>query len=178
MKACFRHFPLCFHFNSYTSIKLMSFCAHVLLKYLNKTHFLLRLPWRSYKFASLSFSGFFWRHKLGYLSWVIPLYILLSEPVSSRLLNSISSKLCHHNTQFKMYTKISKKQEGSTCKDSYPKCFITTNFDKFTAKEWWIAVKFRERVSVIFRCVSTSTSAHRSNSCHSVLMLYSTKHTF
>ena len=30
-----------------------------------------------------------------------------------------------------MHTTTSKQQEGSTCKDSYPKCFITTNFDKF-----------------------------------------------
>ena len=74
---------------------------------------------------------FFWCQKLGYRSRVIPLYILLPEPVSSRLLNSISSKLNHQNTQFNMYTITSKRQEGSTCKDSYPKCFITINFDKF-----------------------------------------------
>ena len=30
-----------------------------------------------------------------------------------------------------MYTTTSKQQEGSTCKDSHPKCFITTNFDNF-----------------------------------------------
>ena len=30
-----------------------------------------------------------------------------------------------------MYTTTSKQQEGSTFKDSHPKCFITTNFDKF-----------------------------------------------
>ena len=77
------------------------------------------------------FLGFFRCHKLGYRSWVIPLCILLSEPTSPRLLNSISSKLCHQNTQFNMHTTTSKQQEGSTCKDSYPKCFITTNFDKF-----------------------------------------------
>ena len=69
--------------------------------------------------------------KLGYRSWVIPLCILLSEPVSPRLLNSIFSKLCHQNTQFNLYTITSKQQEGSTRKDSYPKCFITTNFDEF-----------------------------------------------
>ena len=30
-----------------------------------------------------------------------------------------------------MYTTTSKQQEGSTYKNSYSKCFITTNFDKF-----------------------------------------------
>ena len=69
--------------------------------------------------------------KLGYRSWVIPLCILLSEPVSPQLLSWISSKLCHQNTQFNMYTVTSKQQECSTCKDSYPKCFITTDFNKF-----------------------------------------------
>ena len=62
-----------------------------------------RRAWRSYKFASLSFSGFFRCHKLGYRSWVIPLCILRSEPTSPRLLNSISSKLCHQNTKFNMH---------------------------------------------------------------------------
>ena len=51
--------------------------------------------------------------KLGYRSWVIPLCILLSEPVTSRLLNSISTKLFHQNKQFHMYTTTSKQQEGS-----------------------------------------------------------------
>ena len=76
---------------------------------------------------------FFGCRKLGYRSWVIPLCILLSEPASPRLLNSISSKLCHQNTQFNMYTTTSKQQEVSTCKDSYPNCFIATNS---TAKLW------------------------------------------
>ena len=58
-------------------------------------------------------------------------YRLLSEPMSTRLLNSISSRICLQNTQFNMYTTTSKQQEGCTFKDSHPKCFITTNFDKF-----------------------------------------------
>ena len=56
---------------------------------------------------------------------------LLPEPMSTRLLNSISSRICRQNTQFNMYTTTSKQQEGCTFKDSHPKCFITTNFDKF-----------------------------------------------
>ena len=58
-------------------------------------------------------------------------YRLLSEPMSTRLLNSISSRICRQNTQFNMYTTTSKQQEGCTFKDSHPKCFITRNFDKF-----------------------------------------------
>ena len=58
-------------------------------------------------------------------------YRLLSEPMSTRLLNSISRRICHQNTQFNMYTTTSKQQEGCTFKYSHPKCFITTNFDKF-----------------------------------------------
>ena len=52
-----------------------------------------------------------------------------SEPMSTRLLNS--SRIGRENTQFNMYTATSKQQEGCTFKDSHPKCFITTNFDKF-----------------------------------------------
>ena len=40
--------------------------------------------------------------------------------------NSISSGICHQNTQFNMYTTTS-KQQGCTFEDSHPKCFITTN---------------------------------------------------
>ena len=54
-----------------------------------------------------------------------------SEPMSTRLLNSISSRICRENTQFNMYTTTSKQQEGCTFKDSHPKFSITTNFDKF-----------------------------------------------
>ena len=41
-------------------------------------------------------------------------YRLVSEPMSTRLLNSISSKICCQNTQFNMYTTTSKQQEGCT----------------------------------------------------------------
>ena len=81
---------------------------------------------------SLRFCFFFPCRKSGYRSWVIPLCsIPIAEPMSTRLLNSISSKICRQNTQFNMYTTTSKQQEGCTFKDSHPKCFITTNFDKF-----------------------------------------------
>ena len=89
-----------------------------------------RRAWRSYKFASLNFSVFFF----GVTSWATAngwyRCALLSEP---RLLNSISSGICRQNTQFNMYTTTSKQQEGCTCKDSHPKCFMMTNS---TAKLW------------------------------------------
>ena len=91
-----------------------------------------RRAWQSYKFSSLDFSGVFvfGVEKLGCRSWAIP---LCSIPIamSTQLSNSISSRICHQNTQFNMYTTTSKQQEGCTFKDSHPKCFITTNFDKF-----------------------------------------------
>ena len=34
-----------------------------------------------------------------------------------------------------MYSTTSKQQEGCTCKDPHPKCFITTNFDKFPRED-------------------------------------------
>ena len=51
--------------------------------------------------------------------------------MSTQLLSSISGRICRQNTQFNMHTTTSKQQEGFTFKDSHPKCFITTNFDKF-----------------------------------------------
>ena len=50
-------------------------------------------------------------------------YRLPYEPMSTGLLNSISSGICRQNTQFNMYSTTSKRQEGFTFKDSHPKCF-------------------------------------------------------
>ena len=84
------------------------------------------------------FLFFFFTFFFGVESWAAAhglyrcaVYRFLSEPMSTRLLNSISSRICRQNTQFNMYTTTSKQQEGCTFKDSHPKCFITTNFDKF-----------------------------------------------
>ena len=61
------------------------------------------------------FLGFFFRVE----SWAAAhglyrcaVYRLLSEPKSTRLLNSISSRICRQNTQFNMYTTTSKQQKG------------------------------------------------------------------
>ena len=68
------------------------------------------------------FFFFFPCRKSAHRSWVTPLCI-----VWATTLNSISSGICHQNTQFNMYTTTSKQQEGCTFEDSHPKCFITTN---------------------------------------------------
>ena len=78
-------------------------------------------------------------------------YRLLSEPMSTRLLNSISSTICRQNTQFNMYTTKSKQQEGCTFKDSHPKCFITTNFDKFHREAFARAVNRGDVLTACFR---------------------------
>ena len=84
---------------------------------------LLRLPvGRGGVINSPRFCFFFPCRKSAHRSWVTPLCI-----VWATTLNSISSGICHQNTQFNMYTTTSKQQEGCTFEDSHPKCFITTN---------------------------------------------------
>ena len=118
-----------------------------------------RRAWRSYKFASLDFSGVFFRVE----SWAAAhglyrcaVYRLLSEPMSTRLLNSISSRICRQNTQFNMYTTTSKQQEGCTFKDSHPKCFITTNFDKFHREAFARGDESRWCFDSMFPCYTKS----------------------
>ena len=80
--------------------------------------------------------------------------VSLGSCVSTRLLNSISSRICRQNTQFNMYTTTPKQQEGCTFKDSHPKCFITTNFDKFHREAFARALNrgdVFEHVSVIYK---------------------------
>ena len=96
---------------------------------INATHgnymtlLLLRLPvGRGGVINSPRFCFFFPCRKSAHRSWVRPLCI-----VWATTLNSISSGICHQNTQFNMYTTTSKQQEGCTFEDSHPKCFITTN---------------------------------------------------
>ena len=85
-------------------------------------------------------------------------YRLLSEPMSTRLLNSISSRICRQNTQFNMYTTTSKQQEGCTFKDSHPKCFITTNFDKFHREAVAKAVNRGDVLTACFRDIQSQRS--------------------
>ena len=82
-----------------------------------------------------------------------------SEPMSTRLLNSISSRICRENTQFNMYTTTSKQQKGCTfLKDSHPKCFITTNFDKFHREAFARAVNRGDVLTACFRDIQSQRS--------------------
>ena len=79
--------------------------------------------------------------------------------MSTRLLNSISSRICRQNTQFNMYTSTtSKQQEGCTFKDSHPKCFITTNFDKFHREAFARAVNRGDVLTACFRDIQSQRS--------------------
>ena len=108
---------------------------------------------------------FFWCFFFGVESWAAAngryrctVYRLLSESMSTRLLNSISSRICRQNTQFHMYTTTSKQQEGCTFKDSHPKCFITTNFDKSTAKLSPGALNRGDVLTACFRDIQSQRS--------------------
>ena len=76
--------------------------------------------------------------------------------MSTGLLNSIYSGICRQNTQFNMYSKTSKQQEGYTFKDSHPKCFITTNFDKFQREA--VAKNRGDVLTVCFRDIQSQRS--------------------
>ena len=43
-------------------------------------------------------------------------------------LNPFYSRICQQNTHFNMYTEISKRKQGSLCKNFHQRCFETTNF--------------------------------------------------
>ena len=78
--------------------------------------------WWSYKFVEFCFFLFFGVSKVGLpLMGDTAVHNLVSEPMSPRLLNSISNQLCHQNTQFDMHTTTSKQKEGTKCEDFYPK---------------------------------------------------------
>ena len=52
-------------------------------------------------------------------------------PKYTHLLNSFSSRISPQNAHFNMYIGTSKQRQGSPCKNSHPKCFKTTNFDRY-----------------------------------------------
>ena len=54
-----------------------------------------------------------------------------------------------------MYTTTSKQQEGCTFKDSHPKCFITTNFDKFHRDAFARAVNRGDVLTACFRDIQS-----------------------
>ena len=46
-----------------------------------------------------------------------------------------TTRASQQNTHFTIYIETSKWQKGSSSKDYYPKCFKTTNFDRFFHEE-------------------------------------------
>ena len=94
-----------------------------------------RRAWRSYKFAAFCFYSAC-RRRGGVLKcprfWFSFSFFFRCRKLGCRThVNSIFSGICRQNTRFNMYGTTSKQQEGCMFKDSLPKCFITTNFDKF-----------------------------------------------
>ena len=57
-----------------------------------------------------------------------------------------------------MYTTTSKQQEGCTFKDSHPKRFITTNFDKFHREAFARAVNRVDVLTACFRDIQSQRS--------------------
>ena len=68
-----------------------------------------------------------------------------------------------------MYTTTSKQQEGCTFKDSHPKCFITTNFDKFHFDKFNILNHDDTKV----RALRARASRERAKSFHACVFLLS-----
>ena len=57
-----------------------------------------------------------------------------------------------------MYTSTSKQQVGCTFKDSHPKCFITTNFDKFHREAFARGYESRDVLTACFRDIQSQRS--------------------
>ena len=120
-----------------------------------------RRVWRSFKFAPFLFFYFFSVSKVGLplMGYTAVQYTdCYLSPMSTGLLNSISSGICRQNTQFNMYSKTSKQQEGRKFKDSHPKCFITTNFDKFHREAVAKAVNRGDVLTACFRDIQSQRS--------------------
>ena len=61
-----------------------------------------------------------------------------------------------------MHTTTSKQQEGCTFKNSHPKCFITTNFDKFHREAFARAVNRGDVLTAYFRQCFRDIQSQRS----------------
>ena len=116
----------------FSLIFLVSLDQHVFLQFYYKPIITppARRVWRSFKFVPCLFFSRVESRATPHGLYRCAVYRLLSEPMYTRLLNSISSGMCRQNTQFNMYSTTS-KQQGCTFKNFHPKCFIATNFDKF-----------------------------------------------
>ena len=95
---------------------------------------LLRLPvGRGGVLNSPRFCFFFIRCRSR--SWGIPLAFLCCLATATHHLNPFYSRIVQQNRHFNMYTKISKRKQGSRRKKFHQRCFETTNFDRLHRKE-------------------------------------------
>ena len=79
---------------------------------------------------------FFFRcRKSSHRSWGIPLAFLSCSATATHHLNPFYSRIVQQNRHFNMYTKISKRKQGSPCKNFHQRCFETTNFDRLYREE-------------------------------------------
>ena len=77
----------------------------------------------------------------------------------------LNAKFCYFNIRLHRGaltsidpTTTSKQQEGCTFKDSHPKCFITTNFDKFHREAFARAVNRGDILTACFRDIQSQRS--------------------
>ena len=58
-----------------------------------------------------------------------------------------------------MYTKISKRKQGSPCKNSHQRCFQTTNFDRLHREELLFVPRYTHRLNS-FSSTTTQQNTH------------------
>ena len=58
-----------------------------------------------------------------------------------------------------MYTEISKRKQGSPCKNSHQRCFQTTNFDRLHREELLFLPRYTHRLNS-FRSTITQQNTH------------------
>ena len=128
-----------------------------------KPSYLLRLPvGRGGVVNSPRFCFFFICQcgKLGYRSWVIPLAFLCCLAHCYISVKTILyGGICQQNTHFNMYTEISKRKQGSPCKNSHQRCFETTNFDRLHREELLFLPRYTHRLNS-FSSTITQQNTH------------------
>ena len=119
-----------------------------------------RRAWRSCKFAPFLFFFFiFQSRKLGYRSRVIPLAFLCCLAHCYIHLNPFYSRICQQNTHLNMYTEISKRKQGSPCKNSHQIYFEKTNFDRLHREELLFVPSYTHRLNS-FSSTITQQNTH------------------
>ena len=74
-------------------------------------------------------------------------------------LNPFYSRICQQNTHLNMYTEISKRKQGSPCKNSHQICFEKTNFDRLHREELLFVPRYTHRLNS-FSSTITQQNTH------------------